>query len=353
MAQPNLPADTKPEDMSGEVGHAITLAAFFVPLLLVMILGLAVGNSNTAFGFAIIWSGVFIGATLRFVRKRTFFVVERFGYFWRVKYAGPRVFIPWIDNVIMRDDFLQKSVELYQGEDQEIDFADASTPIHAAAWYQIGNPEDIEIGDFDAVTEQVQKYTYRVRAEERQSRVAEIFQSVFRVFLESKRLTEAQAEMENLAQSAIDGGTAVLGGPPILGARVALAEIGVYPFPGKGIMVRDIDLPQEISNYRSQQMRGQAEAQERVNRSRAYWEPLTQMKEGLDQGGMHLTDEQVLQLFMTQRGLETVQATGANISFVSPDMDAVLKTITVGAAGTQRNPPVVNPPAPQPQGANP
>jgi hypothetical protein len=318
MEERSLRALKKPEDLGRPAGHSITAVAFGLPAILLAIFGYSLGNGYTAAAFATIWTGLFVAMSLRFVRKRTFVVVERFGYFWDVKSAGPRILIPWIDNEVMRDNFLQKSVELYQGEGDknvEIDFIDGSAPIRAAAWYQIGNPDDVEHGNLEAVRNQVLYYTYRVKADERQSRVAEIFEGAFRPLLETVTIAEAQAKAEAFAKQAI----------------------GVYPFPGKGIIVRDVVLPSVIVELRERELRGRSDAQEAISRSASYWQPLVHMKNGLAGAGLtDISDEEISRLFLAQKGFETLQKTGSNVSLIASDIDSLQKVITVGAASTPK-----------------
>jgi hypothetical protein len=252
-------------------------------------------------------------------------VVERFGLFWDVKFAGPRILIPWVDNPVMTDDFLQKEVELFKGID--IDFIGGSAPIVASAWYQVGNPADLDLGTREArdrIREQVLKYTYRVQADARASRVAKIFQGAFRTLLEQVDIPTAQKDMEKLATD----GTAA--------ARPALAEIGVYPFPEKGIIVEDIALPKELVAFREQQTKGQADAAEAINRSRSFWEPLAKMKEELEKQGITMTSEELRAFYMSQKGLEALAGTKANITFVSPDIKGVGLMIGTEPKGAQK-----------------
>lgn len=314
-----------PEDMNENVGHAISIAAFLVPAILLALLGLWIGNENTAGGFVVIWIGLLLAVSIRIQQKRTFVVIERFGKLWDVKFAGFRLIIPYIDNQILRENFLQKSVELFKGI--EIDFRGGSAPILADGWYQIGNPEDIENGRFDLVREQVLKHTYRVQAKNRAARVADIFQGAFRTFLEQRDIVTAQKEMEGLAA---DGTKA---------AQKALEEIGVYPFPEKGIIVRDIVLPPEIIKLREQVLRGEMDAQEAVARAQVYWQPLAEMKKGLANAGagkMEFADETLLHLFLAQKGLETLPKIPANVTLIARDVDNLQKIITVGDVGTRK-----------------
>lgn len=320
MATPNPLVSKKPEDMSPLVGHSITLTAYGLPLVVVMALGFAIGNGWTAMGFAVIWAAFSFVASIRFVRKRTFLVVERFGYFWDVKFTGLRIIIPMIDNVVRRDDFLQKSVDLYKG-DVKIDFNDASAPIRASAWYQIGDPKKIDAGDFASVRDDVLTYVYRVREAEVESRIAEIFQGTLRPLLESSTLVDVQKNGEKMAAQATDEATE------------SLSEVGVYPFPAKGIIIADIALPDNVIALREQELQGEVEAKAAVSRARGYWEPLAQIKANLEKQGMRISDQEARDFFLTLRGFETIDKTGSNISFVSSDLGGVLKTIGVGSVG--------------------
>lgn len=329
----------KPENMSRPVGNTITLIAFFGPALLFAVFGYAIGSLWTAAGFSVLWLSTSFAASFKIRRKRTFLVVERFGYFWDIKRAGPRIVIPFIDNPILEDTLVQKSVPLFRnarGNEGgatiiEIDFADGSAPVDAEGWYQIANPQDIDDKEKeDAVRDQILKYTYVVLDSERTSRIAEIYQGAFRAILENNlKITEAQSQMEELARKGTES------------ARTALKEIGVYPFPEKGIIVRDIDLPQKIIDLREQALEGEMEARKAVNASLGLWGPVLHMKAGLQRGlpaqgslpavaGMQISDAEVVGLFLKQKGFETLK--GVNkLDIVASDVDNAVKTITVGS----------------------
>ena len=333
----NVQGIKKPEDMSEKVGHAITIAAFLVPALVLALFGLLIGNWYTASGLVAIWLGGLFAVSIHIQQKRTFTVVERFGKLWDVKFAGFRLIIPYIDNKILRENFLQKSVPLF--ENIVIDFKGGSAPILADAWYQIGNPDDIAKGNMNCVREQVLKYTYSVQAVDRAARVADIFQGAFRTHLETKTITEAQDQAEDLATKAIEGILASGDVPGREGAGKALAEIGVYPFPGKGIIVRDIVLPEVIIELREQVLRGEMDAQEAVARAGVYWKPLIEMKKGFTNEGpgkMELTDGDILRLYLAQKGLDTLQKTPSNVTLIAKDIDNLQKIVTVGEVSTGR-----------------
>ena len=317
--------DTKPEDMDSLTGHLISTAVFLVPALVLALFGLWIGNWNTAGGLAILWIGFLFAVSVRIQQKRTFTVVERFGKLWDVKFAGFRLIIPYIDNQILRENFLQKSVPLFK--DIAIDFKGGSAPILADGWYQIGNPADIDNGSMELVRGQVLKYTYSVQAKDRAARVADIFQGAFRTFLEQNDIATAQKDMESLAAE----GTKA--------AQTALAEIGVYPFPEKGIIVRDIVLPEAITKLREQVLRGEMDAQEAVARAQVYWQPLVEMKKGFSSAGagkMDFTDDVLLRLFLAQKGFETLPKIPAHVSLIAKDIDGIQKVITVGGVGIEK-----------------
>jgi regulator of protease activity HflC (stomatin/prohibitin superfamily) len=326
----------KPEELSPEKGHLITVGAFALPFVILIIAGLVVGNLYTSLAFAIAWTGLFTASSIRFVRKKTCLVVERFGYLWDVKFAGPRFMVPWIDTEVSEIDFLQKSVKLFAGK--QIDFVGGSSAVDASAWYQIGDPADIDAGNVDALREQVVKYVYTIRDAEKPARIAEIFEGSFRPYLEIRTIEEVQAEAEDLARRA------VFGEAGREGATVALKEIGVYPFPGKCIILSDIILSSEIVGFRQQQAKGEADAKQQVAQARALWQPLSEMKKGLAQAGpgaMQMSDEALAQFYLAQKGFETLQKTGANVTLVASGVDSARALITVGAN------------QPPPQGGNP
>jgi regulator of protease activity HflC (stomatin/prohibitin superfamily) len=324
----------KPEELSPEKGHLITVGAFVLPLIVLLIVGLVVGNLYTSLAFAIAWTGLFVASSVRFVRKKTCLVVERFGYLWDVKFAGPRLMIPWIDTVVSPDDidFLQKSVKLFAGK--QIDFRGGTAAVDTSAWYQIGDPGAISAGDMDALREQVVKYVYTIRDAEKSARIAEIFEGSFRPYLEIRTIEEVQAEAEDIAKKAVFGEVDASGVVVREGAIVALEEIGVYPFPGKCIILSDIILSPEIVGFRQQQAKGEADAKQQVAQARALWQPLTEMKKGLAQAGpgaMQMSDEALAQFYLAQKGFETLQNTGANVTLVASGVDSARALITVGA----------------------
>ncbi len=311
-------SSSHPEEMPRWKGHAITIAVFFFPAVLLWIFGLAVGNDNTAMGFATLWLGIIAAVSIQIKRKTTFTVVERFGLLWDIKFAGFRVIIPWIDNVIMEGDFLQKSVQLFKDGDTlaAIDFKDGTAPVKAVAWYQIGNPEDVRNGKHENLREQILNYTYRLLEAEREPRVAKIFGGEFRALLEQgMEITEAQKDASDLAKQAAKT------------AEPALKEIGIFPFPDKGIIVEDIVLPEEITALRQQKQKGQADAEEANNRARSYVRPVITMKEELEKAGVAITTERLVDLFVTQKGFETLKDTKSNITLVASDVRGALLTI--------------------------
>lgn len=316
------------ETMLKRTGHTITALAFLLPSLVLGLAGYVFGTEYTGEGLAILWPALLFSKAVRFRRKKTFLVVERFGLFWDIKFAGFCILIPFIDNPVLDDDFLQKQVDLFVEDGGEntlikIDFTDGiSTDIPASAWYQIGDPADIESGNWDEIHSQVLKYTYLVKATERSSRVAEMFQTAFLRRLEKVSYKDAREQMEQIAEDAVSA------------AKESLKVIGVFPFPGKGIVVKDAKLPEEILELRRQVLRGEMDAQEAVNRSRSYWQPLIDMKKGLrDEGGFELTDKEILEFFTTQKGFEVLAKAG-KLDFVAPGIDGAMKTINVGATGT-------------------
>ena len=321
---------TQPEELSGERNRAITLTVFLLPLLLLVAIGFTVGNGYTASAFAIAWVGLLTASSIRFVRKKTCLVVERFGYLSGVKFAGPCLMIPWIDTEVSEIDFLQKSVALFP--DKQIDFIGGSSAVSASAWYQVGDPDDIRTGNHENLREQVIRYVYTIRDDERAARIAEIFEGSFRPYLETRTIEEVQAEAEDLARKAVFGEAS--SSFTREGAIVALKEIGVYPFPGKCIILSDIILSPEIVAFRQQEAKGDADAKQQVAQARGLWQPLVEMKKGLENAGpgaVQMTDEALARFYLAQKGFETMKSTGANVTLVASGIDSARALITVGS----------------------
>ncbi len=311
---------TQPENMSPWVGYSLTMAMFVVPAILLGVICLRYGNGNTAIAAVILWLGFLTSRSLRIVRKSTFWVVERYGKFWTVKFAGLTLVIPLLDSVVFRGSFQQQSIDLYvlpDGKRSHIDFPDGSSPIIATGWYQVGDPKALEKGARRQLTAHIIRYVYRMDASKIVPFVTDVFQSIFRSELERHPTGVAQNRLPELIEAAL------------VGIRAVLAEIGMY---GNTILSSGLDLTDAQRAYRDQEIRGLAHAKEMIGRAPSYYEPLLAMIERYKKAGISLSPQEILKLFLDQKALESLERMGANVTFVAPGIDGILKTLPVGGS---------------------
>jgi hypothetical protein len=297
-------------------------------------LGGAIGIAfNQTFGlgsaFALAWIGIFYSMALfrGSLHKQEFMVVERLMKFQSVKFAGLNLAFPFIDHVRFRSTFLGKDVELFMddndpGKRVEINFKEGSSaPIDASAWYQIANPEDIRNGRRSNIINDVLKYVYTLNEGDTEERVAEIFEGAFRPRLQALTIDEAQKDLKKTIETAVED------------AKQDLADLGVYVSHGTGIIVRDIEIPQGILELRELELKGKKRAAEIAETSKGYWRSIQEIIDGAKASSEDISVEKAQEIFERQRAFDVIQQTGSNVTFIAPDMDGIVKTITVGSKG--------------------
>ena len=311
------------------LGHSIGVAVFWLPALILFLIGAAIGNWNTAFGFGLIWPGVLAWFSFKIRRVRTFFLVERFGLFWKIQFAGLRLAIPFVDKIVFEDDFLQKKVTLFTTNEQDgkitrkaIDFTDGSSPVDIEAWYQIGNPDDVDSGNKANLTRQIFAYVYRVKDDERDPRIKSIIEGALRPRLQKLSIQDVQTDGGDIspAAKAVVDETAAQ-------TEADLETIGVHFTRAKSIIINDIDLPPDIIKYREQKLKGLAIAQEVAAASAQYVDPIIEIKKRLHTANISLDDSEIVKLYMQQKGLETVK--GSKTTFVAKDLQGMLLSVGV------------------------
>ncbi len=317
----SLPARL-PEHMPRRLGHSIAASVFLVPMFLLAVIGLRYGNGNTALGLAMLWPALLLPFSVRIVPQSTFLVVERLGRFWTVKYARftLHLIIPFVDRVVFRGSFRQQSIDLYvlpNGERSEIDFLDGSSPILVTGWFQVGDPDALERGDWEKLTAAIVRYVYRMEKRHVLPFITEAFQSILRSELEPHPIKVAQDRLPELIVSAL------------VGIRMVVGEIGVY---ASTILSSGLALTPTQRAYREQEMRGIAHTKEMIGRAASYYAPLLSMIKECKEAGHSFTPQQLLQFFLDQRGLETLEQLKANVTFVAPNVRGIAKTLPIADA---------------------
>lgn len=313
-------------------GLVIGLTALIAGGLGVLI-GIPFGESSgLGIAFAIAGVGILYGAALYrgSVRPNEFIVVERMMRFWDVKFQGLHFAFPLIDRVRENDDFFAKDVELFViGGDPktrvEIDFMDGSAPVAASAWYQIGDPEAIRANNWARLREDVLKWTYMVLEDEREERITEIFEGALRPILQSKNIAEASTGSAQASNDSTES------------AKVGLKAFGVYPVAGKGVIIRDIELPQALVTLRELELEGQKRALQMKAASSGYWSSIQEIIDAAKKADppINLSPDKAQEIFERQIALGVIKDAKANITFISPDIDAVTRAIIAGAKGAK------------------
>jgi len=265
---------------------------------------------------AITWLTIFAVWNVVVPAGQEFLVIERLGKYYAIKHSG--IGFLCLRGVIdkVRDKGTLKALELpmYADEVAEfaIDFKDGSAPIDASIWHRIG-AENAAWGEIDRA---IIAHTYAY--ENPGGRVEEIVDGHARPILQKHSIDEAQEKKDSIAGE-------VSKHPEVLDA---MKKTGHFFVEGKGLIISDIALTQEIKDLRRQVLEGKKDAERDVAKGEGYARAIKGIIEELK------VDKKTARgIYETQRGLETVEKTGSNINFVAPTVDGVLITLGMNKSG--------------------
>ena len=298
-----------------------------VPALIFGVIGLIAGPALDlpagASGLAavMLWTAILIGLGIRINGEQEFSVIERLGELVRIQPKG--MYVIWfpgmIDKFKCRDTFMAKEVPLFQGPGHMMDFIDGSTEVSITAWYHIANPAHVADKAWDLVFAQVTRWVYAVDGAP--ARLVSILEANFSPLIQAHTIEDARLFHEDCAELAVRI------------SRPALEQIGAYPRPEQAIVVDDILISADIVALRQLKMEGEMNAQKAANQSRGYSQSILNIIEDAKKAGQEISWPEARELFERQRGLETIERTGANVTFVGPDVSGVLKTLDIGRKG--------------------
>ncbi|PIR44109.1 hypothetical protein COV23_01590, partial [Candidatus Wolfebacteria bacterium CG10_big_fil_rev_8_21_14_0_10_31_9] len=101
--------------------------------------------------------------------------------------------------------------------------------------------------------------------------------------------------------------------------------------PEKGFILTDIALPPEIQALRKEKLAGQKEAEKSVKKGAGYADTiLAIIKRVKEELKTEISFKKAQEVYENQRGLETIGATGANVTFIATDIRNVLATLNIG-----------------------
>lgn len=308
--------------------------AWGIPLLVAGVAGFVSGiffGLDWAIGLAlfgiIITAAVLTATGILLVPQPQWKVVERFRTFHSIKFPGFS-FMLWkgvIDTFAEQGDFRAFKVPLFAVEDgrkEVFDFTDGSAPIDAEVWLCIGDPSLDPKKDRELLSEQVKRFVYAVG--DPRSLARSIVEDKLRPLLQHLSIDEAQKRGHEAAD------------PAITQAKASLAALGIYPREPQAIMINDIELPPEVVAQRAKRLEGETTAQQEAAEAMGPLKAILAIQQGSkgpDGTGTGISFEEAKALYIQTETLQTIRETGANVTFVAPDMNGVIRMVDVGKKG--------------------
>ena len=296
----------------------IAIGSFVLGLVIFVVLAITLVRQSlglTTLGAAMVWTTIFLVWGFRIVPTVHYIVVERLGQYYYTKENGWALLVlPGIIDRIAPDggrgDYKYKKVDLYTsgGSKDNIDFTDGSAPIKAEIWYRI-NPDQ---KDSPAL------WTYVVKDSE--ARVREVIDSVARPKLQKISIDEAQQNLDSISEG-------VRNDP---GVQRALKNVGAQLDPTRGFLITDVELPPGIVTMREELLVGTKEAGKQATQGLGYVRTILAIIEEAKKNSQTIGLEQAISIYQTQRALETLGKTGANITLVGENVKGVLMTMGLG-----------------------
>ena len=292
----------------------LMITVWFLPAIVLAVLGAVSGVWGAGLGLAFVWIGFCIFKGSIVVEQQEFVVIERLGKYLDVRFHGWHVFIPGVDRIHAQGNLRAQRLKLYSNEKAaQIDFKDASAPINASIWYQVGKPEDIANQDWEKVAESVRTWVYNY--EKPLERIIGLADGGLRPLLQSKTLDEASGERDKIATEVM----AAIG--------PEMEKFGVYlPSDGKRLIIEDIALPDAVIKLREMALEGKKRAEESTNEATGYWKAIKEIADNLS-----VSIPDATSIYQTQRGLDTLKEVKPGMTLVGKGLQDVLYTMDLGS----------------------
>jgi regulator of protease activity HflC (stomatin/prohibitin superfamily) len=299
------------------LANIIVIAGGFLGGLLGGIIGSVFGYFGTGFiSGAMLWGFTYLAIGLTIVPQQEVWVIERLGKFCRILRPGVSFLcLPGvIDKIRTNESMKLRRIDLYDDEaGNEMDFEDGSAPIKAQVWFNIGE----EDGD-------IEKFVYEVTNPKMW--IEERFDDYIRPLLQHLTIDDAQKQKNQIATEASNA------------LRDSVKEItGAILDKSKGLLITDIVLSKETKEARAKRLEGQTEAEKSIKVGEGYIKAILAIVKEAKKAKAPITFDQAAEIYEKQRGLETIGRTGANVTFVAPDIKGVLKTVNIGTRGKGGN----------------
>ncbi len=289
----------------------------YIPLEFLKAIGLNTNLFQLIITGILVWLTIFVVWNIVIPAGQEYLVIERLGKFYGIKHSGIGFlcFRGIIDKVRDSGNLKVRELKMYADEkdDFAIDFKDGSAPIDASIWHRIGK----ENSSWDEINRAIIAHVYAYKNPE--GRVEEIVDGHTRPLLQSFSIDDAQEAKDSIAEK-------ILGSEDV---KRAMRKTGHFFVENKGLIISDIILPEEIRNLRRQVLEGKKDAERDIKKGAGY---ALAIKEVINKLGT--STERGIDIYQTQRGFETIETTGSNVTFVAPDMKGLL--VTVGAKSTDQ-----------------
>jgi regulator of protease activity HflC (stomatin/prohibitin superfamily) len=292
---------------------------WFVPAIVLIVVGSIIGLWGAGIGLAFVWIGFCIFQGSIIVEQQEYAVIERLGKFKMVYFRGWHIRVIGVDSIRggAKGDLRAKQLKLYsETNPPNVDFSDASAPVDASIWRQIGNSDDIVAGRWEKVTESIRDWTYLY--ENPDQRIDDLVGGELRPLCQGKKISEANKDRDSIAHTVMEA------------VVQEMNKFGAYtPNDKKRLVISDIRIPPEIIALREMALEGEKRAQESVNEAAGYWKAIREIADHL-----HITVQEARGIFETQRGLDTIRETKPSITLVGKDLSGVL--INLGVKGGEK-----------------
>lgn len=302
------------DGMSKPLGIMIAVLAFVgTTIIVAMITYLTSLSADAAIIASFLWIGIYGGWNIRIVGQQDWQVVERFGQFYAVKFAGFRLYcmLGLIDRIVKSGNFRMKTKDLFansKGEKEEVDFKDDSAPIVASIQFRVGEPNQKST---EKLEEAVRKYVYSSEGEP-EIVLVKIAEDLLRPKLQKETFDDAQEKRGTIANGSKDEISA------------GIEPFGLYLWTGTSVLIEDIILSSSTKELRQKRLRGQTTAEEMTKAAAGIHLGIKAIAESLG-----IDNQAAAKIWQQQQTTDMFKQTGSNITIIADSGDGVVKTMDV------------------------
>lgn len=297
------------------IALAVILSGCLIFWLLGSIIDEIARMTTASIFLPLLWIGIYIYLGFEIIPQQHFKVIERLGKFYRVAFAGPCLFcLPGIIDRARKtdvDNIEYQILIMYKDEPEKtfaIDFKDSSAAVKAEIWWRVSDPKTP-----DELEKDVENFAYNTDRPTR--RLEEVMDGYARPILQEETTDSIQVNMSNISAKISKSSQ----------LKKVFKGMGISLHPTKGFVISDVILPTDIQELRKESLQGTKDAERSKSRGEGYANTIKVIAEKLG-----ISVEEATHIYETQRGLETVGETGANITFVGENVKGVLGTIGIG-----------------------